>query len=188
MSRELVTAISVGSMLAYALAAYRVRARAKRDRPPTVAKAGGLARTLPFFIWVPYVVIALRPGPELETAEPLRWAGLALIVAGVLLMIWSAATLGRHFDVEVEVHGEHEVVRRGPYGVVRHPIYSGIALHFLGACLATGNVVLLAGTLLVSFPVLYQRATAEETLLRRELGGAYDRYAREVPMLIPSIR
>jgi len=180
-----VAAVAVCSMLAYGTAAYRLRSRAVRARPPAVAEAGGLARNSPYFIWVPYAVLALRPGPEIDVAEALRWIGLALVVAGPLFMIWSAATLGRHFDVEVLVHGAHEVVRTGPYAVVRHPIYAGMALHFLGACLATGNLIFIAGTLLVSFPLLYQRASAEEALLRRELGEAYDRYARQVPMLIP---
>ncbi len=175
-------------MLAYGLIAYSIRARARRERPPTVAEAGGLARRSPFFIWVPYVVIALRPGPEIDVPETLRWLGLALVVAGVLFMIWSAVTLGRHFDVEIQVHGAHEVVRRGPYAIVRHPIYAGMALHFLGACLATGNVLFVAGTVFISFPALYQRATAEERLLRDQLGDAYDRYAREVSMLIPFMR
>ncbi len=174
-------------MLAYAVAAYRILARARRDRPPAVAATGGLAAYSPYFIWVPYVVIALRPGPEIAVPEALRWLGLALIVAGPLFMIWSAATLGRHFDVEVLVHGAHEVVRTGPYGVVRHPIYAGMALHFIGASLATGNLLFIAGTLFVSFPALYQRASAEETLLRRALGEAYERYRREVPMLFPML-
>lgn len=175
-------------MLAYAVAAYTILARARRERPPAVAQMGGLAAYSPYLIWVPYVVIALRPGPELDVPEALRWVGLALVVAGPLFMIWSAATLGRHFDVEILVHGAHEVVRRGPYAVVRHPIYAGMALHFIGAMLATGNLLFITGTLFVSFPALYQRATAEETLLRGTLGDAYERYARDVPMLVPLLK
>lgn len=181
-------AVAVASMLVYGAAAYALRARARRARPPVVAEAAGVARLSPYFLWVPYVVIALRPGPEIEVADGFRWLGLALVVAGPAFMIWSAVTLGRHFDVEVQVHGAHEVVRRGPYRVVRHPIYSGMALHFLGACVATGNAVLLLGTIFVTFPALYQRASAEEGLLRAQLGDAYDRYASEVPMLVPRIR
>ena len=179
------TAVAVGSMLAYAVAAYAIRARARRERPPTVVEHRGLAAYSPYFIWVPYAVIALRPGPEIDVPDALRWIGLALTVAGPLVMIWSAATLGRHFDVEILVHGAHEVVRSGPYGIVRHPIYAGMALHFIGLALATGNVLFTLGTVFVSFPALYQRAAAEETLLRRELGAAYEGYARDVPMLLP---
>jgi protein-S-isoprenylcysteine O-methyltransferase Ste14 len=184
---QLVTAVAVASMLAYGVAAYRLRARAVRERPPAVAAAGGLAAYSPYLVWVPYAVIALRPGPEVDVPQALRWIGLALIVSGPLFMIWAAATLGRHFDVEILVHGAHEVVRTGPYAIVRHPIYAGMALHFIGAILATGNWVFILGTLLVSFPALYQRATAEERLLRATLGDAYVRYARDVPMLIPRL-
>ena len=63
------------------------------------------------------------------------------------------------------------------------PIYTGLALHFIGACLATGNLLLIAGTLGASFPAFYLRAAAEERLLRGRLGLAYDAYARRVPML-----
>jgi protein-S-isoprenylcysteine O-methyltransferase Ste14 len=136
---------------------------------------------------VPYLVIWLRPGPEIRVSEPLVLLGLTLVLAGIAIAIWAAATLGRHFDVEVQVHRGHEVIRSGPYGIVRHPIYSGLGLHYLGACLATGNLLLLAGTLAVTFPGLYLRARAEEELLRSELGPAYDRYARDVPMLVPLV-
>lgn len=174
-------------MLAYGVAAYAIRARARRARPAVVAEARGLAAYSPYFIWVPYAVIALRPGPEISLPDVPRWLGVVLIVAGPLFMIWSAATLGRHFDVEILVHGAHEVVRTGPYAVVRHPIYAGMALHFVGAMLATGNLLFIAGTLFVSFPALYQRAAAEERLLRAELGAAYAAYARDVPMLVPRV-
>lgn len=127
----------------------------------------------------------LRAGPEVALPGPLVWAGVGLTLAGIGIAIWSASTLGRHFDVEVQVHRGHEVIRSGPYGIVRHPIYSGLGLHYLGACLATGNVVLIAGTLVVTIPGLYLRARAEEELLRSELGEPYDRYVRDVPMLLP---
>lgn len=188
MTPEIVTAVAVAGIVAYALVAYPLRARARAARQPSVLQGAGLARWLPYFVWVPYVVIAIRPGPELDVPEALRWAGLAVTALGPLICIWSALTLGRHFDLEVEVHGGHEVVRSGPYRLVRHPIYLGLLVHFLGACLATGNLVLVTGTALVTVPGLYLRARAEERLLREHLGVAYERYAREVPMLVPFVR
>jgi protein-S-isoprenylcysteine O-methyltransferase Ste14 len=179
--------IATGSFVAYIVYAYRLRARGRAARGPSLAERGGLAKWLPFFVWVPYLVIWLRPGPELRVSEALVWLGLTLVLGGIAIAIWAAATLGRHFDVEVQVHRGHEVIRSGPYGIVRHPIYSGLGLHYLGACLATGNLLLLAGTLAVTFPGLYLRARAEEELLRSELGPAYERYAREVPMLVPLV-
>jgi protein-S-isoprenylcysteine O-methyltransferase Ste14 len=94
-------------------------------------------------------------------------------------------TLGRHYDLVLEVHAGHELVRTGPFAWVRHPVYTGLAIHFIGAGLATGNVLLILGTLLVTFPAFYARARAEEQLLREQFGGEYDRYAKEVGMLVP---
>jgi len=105
----------------------------------------------------------------------------------VAIALWSIVTLGRHYDLVLEIHADHQLVRGGPFAMVRHPVYSGLALHFVGACVATGNVVLAAGTLLVTFPSFWIRARAEEVLLRERFGGEYDRYAREVPMLVPRV-
>ena len=159
--------------------------RAVSRRGATIRTAGGLAALAPYFFWVPYVVIAMRPGPELEVPEALAWVGLALSVLGVAFSLWAIVTLGRHYDLVLEVHEGHELIRRGPYALVRHPVYTGLALHFAGVCFATGNALLIAGTLLLSFPAFYLRASAEETLLRERFGTEYEKYAREVPMLVP---
>ncbi|MGH2450171.1 MAG: methyltransferase family protein [Candidatus Limnocylindria bacterium] len=187
MTPSLVTLVVVGSACVYFIVALALRARAVRERGPSIRRIGGLPRTLPYFVWVPYAVVALRLGPETELPEPVRWAGLGIAVAGIAFAIWAALTLGRHFDMEVEVHGGHEVITSGPYAIVRHPVYSGLALQFLGACLATGNWLLVLGTLLMSFPAFWYRARAEERLLEREL-PAYAEYARRVGMLLPGIR
>lgn len=182
-----IAAVVTAAFVVYITYAYWLLVRSRGRRGPSLVERGGLARWLPLFVWVPYVVVWTRPGPEIPVAAPLVLLGLALAVAGPAFAIWAAATLGRHFHVEVQVHRGHEVVRAGPYGLVRHPIYSGLALHFIGACLATGNLVLLAGTLFAALPGLYLRARAEEELLRAELGEPYERYMREVPMLVPAI-
>jgi len=132
--------------------------------------------------------MAADRGPDLAAPTAVRWIGLALVIAGPAFSYWSAATLGRHFDLDVEVHGGHEIVASGPYRIVRHPVYLGLAIHFIGACLATGNGPLIAGTVAITFPALYLRARTEEGLLRKSLGPEYDAYARHVPMLVPLTR
>ncbi len=185
MNGELVATVVIGSFVVFFGTAQAVRLRNVRRRGRTLVRATGLAHTATYFAWVPYLVVALRPGPELDVAEALRGLGLALAIAGVAFAMWSLATLGRHYDLELEVHGDHEVVKAGPYALVRHPLYLGLALHLIGACLATGNLLLMVGSLGVAFPIFYLRAATEERLLSAELGEAYDAYARTVPMLVP---
>ena len=180
MSGELVAAVVIGAFVLYLVAAQLARSRGIRARGRTTARAGGFAQASPFFVFVPYVIVALRPGPEIPLSDGVRWMGLVLAVVGVAFALWAVRTLGRHFDVELEVHDGHEVMERGPYALVRHPIYAGLALHFIGACLATGNLLLIAGTLGGSFPAFYLRAAAEERLLSARLGPAYAAYARRV--------
>ena len=184
----MVTLVSVGSIAAYAYVAALTRSAARRVRGWSVAQGGLAARWIPSLIFVPYLVIAFRPGPEIRVPVELRLFGLVLIVAGVLVAIWAAISLGPHYDLDVEIHQGHEVVRVGPYAYVRHPVYSGLILHLLGTCLATGNLILLAGILFGAIPAFVARALVEERLLVLHVGSSYELYQREVPMLLPGGR
>lgn len=178
----------VGSGVLFVVATQVARRRAVARRGASVRVATGPAQIVPYFIWVPYAVVVLRLGPEVEPSDVVRALGALLTVGGVAFSLWAVATLGRHYDLVLEIHEGHEIVRDGPFGLVRHPVYTGLALHFLGACAATGDLLLLSGTLAVIVPALYARASAEERLLREQFGAEYERYAREVPMLVPFIR
>jgi protein-S-isoprenylcysteine O-methyltransferase Ste14 len=184
-SPAVISLVSVASILAFMAIATATRRRGLRRRGVTLERSGGLANAIAYFFFVPYLVILARPGPELAIPNVARLLGLALVPAGVAFAVWAILTLGRHYDLEIEVHQGHELVRRGPYRLVRHPVYAGLALHFACACVATGSLLLIAGTLFVTYPAFYLRAASEEQLLRRRFGAAYEAYAREVRMLVP---
>lgn len=186
--RDVVSVGVVAAGLVFIATAQIARGRAVARRGASVRVAAGVAQWLPYFLWVPYLVAAARIGPEIDVGDGLRALGLALCVGGVGVALWSIATLGRHYDLVLEIHAGHEIVRRGPFALVRHPVYTGLGLHFIGACLATGNLLLVAGTFLITLPSFWIRARAEERLLRAQFGDEYDRYAREVPMLVPGLR
>ena len=187
MSGQLVAVVVIGGGLVFATATQLARRYALGRRGVTVRTVGGLPALLPYFFWVPYVVVATRPGPEVPLPDAARWVGLLLTLAGVACSLWAIATLGRHYDLVLEVHADHALVRGGPYRLVRHPVYAGLAIHFAGACLATGNLVLVAGTVLVIYPAFVARARAEEGLMRERFGARYAAYAEEVGMLVPRL-
>ena len=184
---EAVALVAVGSFIAYITAASLFQRRARRSRGDSLRLAGGVARWGPAFAWVPYLVLDTRPGPTIEPSEATVAVGLALVILGAAFAWWAASTLGPEFDLEPEVHERHSVVRGGPYRLVRHPVYVGIAVHLFGACVAAGNLVLFVGVLFVGFPLLYLRARTEEQLLRDELGSAYETYRRDVGMFLPRL-
>jgi protein-S-isoprenylcysteine O-methyltransferase Ste14 len=109
----------------------------------------------------------------------------ALTVAGILFTWWSRIHLGELWSNAITRKAGHRIIDSGPYGLVRHPIYTGL----IGAILATGIAVATLAALLGSFLIafgLWQKARMEERFLTIELGeGAYRAYCRRVPMLIP---
>ena len=116
----------------------------------------------------------------------IRWAGVALFIAGGALRMWPVFVLGRRFSGLVAIQPGHRLVTRGIYGVIRNPSYLGLLVNALGWALAFRSAVgvLLAALLL---PPLLARIRAEERLLRNEFGGEYDAYCARTSRLIPGL-
>ena len=187
-SDGVISLIVIAGGVVFIAFAQLARRRAVAERGASLRTLTGLPQIVPYFFWVPYVVVAFRLGPNIPLADFVRLGVTALSIIGIACAIWAIVTLGRHYDLVLEVHAGHQLVRAGPFAWVRHPMYTGLALHFLGACLATGNALLLIGTLFVTLPAFYARARAEENLLSEQFGSEYDRYMDEVPMLVPGLR
>ncbi|WP_137931958.1 methyltransferase family protein [Mesorhizobium comanense] len=112
------------------------------------------------------------------------WVCVVLVAAGIIFAWWARIHLGRLWSASVTAKADHHVVDSGPYGLVRHPIYTGLLLAVLATMAAKGTVWGVAGTALLIIGVVI-KAKLEERFLRGELGPAYDDYATRVPMLVP---
>ncbi len=71
---------------------------------------------------------------------PWLWIGTALVVAGLGFAVAARAYLGRNWSGTVTLKQGHELIRTGPYRLVRHPIYTGMLLAFVGTAMARGDV------------------------------------------------
>jgi protein-S-isoprenylcysteine O-methyltransferase Ste14 len=114
------------------------------------------------------------------------YTGLALSVCGAALAVWARIFLGRNWSAVVTIKQDHEIIRRGPYALVRHPIYSGLLLAMLGTALALGEV---RGLLAVGLTFLgwWLKLQTEERFLTEQFGTQYTRYQQEVKALIPFV-
>jgi protein-S-isoprenylcysteine O-methyltransferase Ste14 len=61
-------------------------------------------------------------------SSSLRWAGMALVVAGFLLITWTTVELGRQYSVYITLQQDHQLITSGPYQYIRHPLYSSLLL------------------------------------------------------------
>ncbi len=130
---------------------------------------------------VPGLMVQVLPGAQWKF-----WCavGAALTSLGVLFTIWARIYLGRNWSSVVAVKADHELVTRGPYRWVRHPIYSGLLLAFLGTALAVGQWRGLLAVVL-SLIAIAQRIIIEERFMHEQFGNVYDTYAQRVRALIP---
>ena len=95
---------------------------------------------------------------------PLQLAGFAVLLAGLAFSVWARLHLGTNWSVSVTLKEGHELVRSGPYGLVRHPIYTGCLLALLGAVLIGAQWRGVAGLLLI-FASLAYKVRVEESWL-----------------------
>ena len=113
------------------------------------------------------------------------WVCAAVMVVGFAFCWWARLHLGRLWSGQITRKADHRVVDTGPYGIVRHPIYTGILLAVLATLVAKGTILSIVGAALLTTG-LWMKARMEEEWLRSELGAeAYDAYRRRVPMLVP---
>jgi protein-S-isoprenylcysteine O-methyltransferase Ste14 len=79
------------------------------------------------------------------------------------------------------------LITSGPYGVTRHPVYTGVIGFFAGLALLwnSGATLLLAIGVVVP---LFVHTLIEERLFAAHFGEAYADYRRRVPRLVPGWR
>jgi protein-S-isoprenylcysteine O-methyltransferase Ste14 len=106
-----------------------------------------------------------------------------LLIAGLAFAICSVAVLGRCFGILPDVRG---LVTRGPYRLVRHPLYLGELTAVLGIVLGSRRPLLAGGTWLVCVGLQLARTSYEERNIRAEF-PQYDEYAARTKRLIPGV-
>lgn len=130
---------------------------------------------------IPWAWLAQRLWPR--SALP-YFAGVALLYAGLAFAVWARVHLGRNWSGSVTVKEGHELIRSGPYGYVRHPIYTGLLTAVLGTALASGTLRAAIGFVIISAS-LTRKIGTEEAFMRATFPGVYQRYSEEVPALVP---
>jgi len=110
--------------------------------------------------------------------------GAFLCVSGLVFAIWARVILGRNWSGVITLKEGHELIERGPYRVVRHPIYTGIVAMFTGTDIAMGYFGGFLGLLLV-FVSFWLKLKREEDLMLKHFPDKYAAYQGRVKRIIP---
>ena len=114
------------------------------------------------------------------------WAGVLVTALGVGIGVWARLSLGTNWSGMVTLKKGHELIRSGLYRWIRHPIYTGILLAFLGTELIQGHVRGLLGFVILWLS-FYFKARREENFLRQEFGEGFEEHARHTGMFLPKL-
>lgn len=115
---------------------------------------------------------------------------LALIPGPIgVWMAWGAvAHLGRQFRLNAGLYDDHELVRTGPYALVRHPIYASLLAMLVATLLVLTPATWAAVALILFVAGTEIRVRTEDGLLASRFGEAFAHYQRTVPAYIPFVR
>jgi protein-S-isoprenylcysteine O-methyltransferase Ste14 len=118
--------------------------------------------------------------------QPINFAA-GVIIAGLSFVVRAAAVraLGRMWSVHIEIRREHELVRSGPFGWVRHPIYLAAILELVGEMLIMNSVYTWIVFWGLFVPSLFARIRLEERAMITQFGDAYLGYRKTTPAVLP---
>jgi len=148
--------------------------------------------------WLPIIIAILLLGPGewfgnslirenfVEHTNFVGILGLVFCYTGLFLAIWSRHLLGKNWSLAVQKKENHELITNGIYKILRHPIYTGILLIFIGNTLIVGDYRGLIAVAIVFISFL-SKLKKEEKWLIELFGNHYIEYKKKSKMLIPFI-
>jgi protein-S-isoprenylcysteine O-methyltransferase Ste14 len=157
----------------------RSESRGSRFIHETLVNSAFLLLFLQIFPHIPGLTHRLLPASTILTTE-----GLILQIAMFILAIWARFHLGHYWRGVIAILGNHQLIRSGPYRLVRHPIYTAMLGMFVGTAIVSGGLYALLGVVLAAV-AYWRKVRIEEHYLHQAFGEEYAEYSRITPALVP---
>ena len=168
------------------LAAFNVKRTQRRERFGSLIITRALLAIGAFLLAFERQPLSWLSARFLPLSAAFYWIGLAMLAVGLAFTVWARRHLGRNWSGLVTVKQDHELVRSGPYRLVRYPIYTGLLFGILGTAVAIGEWRGLIGFALITIGFVL-KLRIEERFMSETFGEQYARYRAEVPALIPFV-
>jgi protein-S-isoprenylcysteine O-methyltransferase Ste14 len=135
---------------------------------------------------IPDIFGATMEGEFIPHTATWLWIANVLVAAGLGFAVAARIWLGGNWSSNVTLKQGHELIRNGPYALVRHPIYTGLLLALLGTAIMVGKWRAVIGLALIVVAFL-RKLSIEERFMAEQFGEDYARYRTDVAALIPFV-
>lgn len=183
---RLIDGLWVVFLVIWAIGAARTKQTKRQQSDASQVVQRGLAAAGAILLFAPRLGVGWLDAGLLPDSDELAYTGLALTFAGIAFAVWARFALGRNWSAVVTIKQDHELIRSGPYALVRHPIYTGMLLGIAGTALAFDQVRSLLAFVSVTMG-FWLKLRTEESFMIQQFGDQYRRYRREVKALIPFV-
>ena len=119
-------------------------------------------------------------------SDAIDLASALLCITGLAFCLWARATLGRNWSGTIQLKEGHELIVRGPYRLVRHPIYTGLLGMTVATAAVIGHPAAIIGAMLV-FVSFWIKLSSEEAVMLQQFPDEYSAYRQRVKRIIPFI-
>jgi len=144
---------------------------------------------IPFLVTLPYLehTFILRAIIPPEVTWAFWMLGTLMITLGGITLDMSRIILGGQGSLKIGTEKDHKLITKGPYHVIRHPIYAGTLFLLLGYSLSFSSIIGSIILILILVPLGRSRMALEEKLLIQTFGDEYLNYMKRTKRLIPFI-
>lgn len=158
----------------------------KKREEGLTSKISGLLGLLGFLCMI---VFLINPGwlafANLLFPLWLRWVGFGVALAGFILLQWAQVTLGKSWSDTPRMMQEQTLITRGPYGFIRHPIYTAFILILGSPLLISANWLIGLTWFGMTLIEVISRIRFEEALMLEFFGNQYQEYMKKTGQLFP---
>lgn len=193
--------IALGLLIAYVLLAFGWRAWVQQRRTGDHGFRGfhgargstewwaGLLVAVGMLLVVAGPVAAIAGMPTVPGLDDpwVTWTGGVVALVGIVVTVLVQMAMGSSWRVGVDEAERTDLVTRGPFAVVRNPIFTAMIVSLTGLALLVANPVALVALVVVGLGIELQVRAVEEPYLRRAHGQVYVDYSRRVGRFLPGV-
>lgn len=166
-----------------------------RGGTPVIRRIDGVEKALlglmmlgSLIIPMTYVFSSVLSFADYAPPATVPWVGAVVMVLSLWMFRRSHSDLGRNWSVSLEIRADHELVTRGVYRRIRHPMYTSIWLWGVAQALLLANWIAGFSFLAAFAPMYFIRTPREERMMLERFGAAYADYMQRTGRILPRFK